>query len=283
MKSRNLHTWDLSIDQAKELQRDLAFRVSVVSEDLNPRYVAGVDISAPDASGVARGAAVVLSYPGLVIADYFVTRARVSFPYVPGLLSFREAPLVIQALEGLSIDPDLILVDGQGLAHPRRFGLACHIGLLMDVPTIGCAKSRLCGVHAAPGAERGSYSYLTDGEEVIGAVLRTKPRTNPIFVSVGHRIDLETAIIAHPGVLEAAVIAIPHERWGERPLACVVPHAEFQGKLQKAEVLDFIRDRFASWWMPDDVVFIDEIPKTSVGKFDKKVLRERYKDYQAGS
>ena len=194
MKSRNLHTWDLSIDQAKELQRDLASRVSVVSEDLNPRYVAGVDISAPDASGVARGAAVVMAYPDLVIVDHCVTRARVSFPYVPGLLSFREAPLVIQALEGLSIDPDLILVDGQGLAHPRRFGLACHIGLLMDVPTIGCAKSRLCGAYSTPGEERGSYSDLTDGEEVIGAVLRTKLRTTPIFVSVGHRIDLETAI-----------------------------------------------------------------------------------------
>ena len=96
-------------------------------------------------------------------------------------------------------------------------------------------------------------------------------------------VDLETAIIAHPGVLEAAVIAIPHERWVERPLACVVANAESQGKLQKDDVLDFIRDKFASWWMPDDVVFIDEIPKTSVGKFDKKVLRERYQDYQAQS
>ena len=96
-------------------------------------------------------------------------------------------------------------------------------------------------------------------------------------------VDLETAIIGHPGVLEAAVIAIPHERWVERPLACVVPNADFQGKLQKADVLDFIRDRFASWWLPDDVVFIDEIPKTSVGKMDKKVLRERYKDYKPES
>ncbi|MCH8801304.1 MAG: long-chain fatty acid--CoA ligase [Chloroflexi bacterium] len=96
-------------------------------------------------------------------------------------------------------------------------------------------------------------------------------------------VDLETAIIAHPGVLEAAVVAIPHERWGERPLACVVPNADSKGKLEKAEVLDFIRDKFASWWMPDDVVFIDEIPKTSVGKMDKKVLRERYKDYQPGN
>ena len=96
-------------------------------------------------------------------------------------------------------------------------------------------------------------------------------------------VDLETAIIAHPGVLEAAVVAIPHEKWGERPLACVVPNADSKGKLEKAEVLDFIRDKFASWWMPDDVVFIDEIPKTSVGKMDKKVLRERYKDYQPGN
>ena len=96
-------------------------------------------------------------------------------------------------------------------------------------------------------------------------------------------VDLETAIIGHPGVLEAAVIGIPHERWQERPLACVVANSESQGKLDKADVLDFIKDRFASWWMPDDVVFIDEIPKTSVGKMDKKVLRERYKDHQLGN
>jgi len=96
-------------------------------------------------------------------------------------------------------------------------------------------------------------------------------------------VDLETAIIAHPGVLEAAVVAIPHERWGERPLACVVPNADAQGKLEKAQVLDFIRDRFASWWMPDDVVFLDEIPKTSVGKFDKKLLRDRYQGHQTST
>ena len=139
------------------------------------------------------------------------------------------------------------------------------------------------------------------GDEVLRAIIRHPEVWASVdpngYIQIGDRVkdmvksggewissvDLETAIIAHPGVLEAAVIAIPHERWVERPLACVVPNAEFKGKLDKAEVLDFIRDKFASWWMPDDVVFIDEIPKTGVGKFDKKVLRERYKDYTAES
>lgn len=136
----------------------------------------------------------VLSYPELQVAEHSVVEDRISFPYVPGLLSFRESPLVIRALEGLSIDPDLIMVDGQGLAHPRRFGIACHIGLLMDVPTLGCAKSRLCGTHATLGDERGAYTELIHNDEVIGVTLRTKVRTNPIYVSIGHKVGLETAV-----------------------------------------------------------------------------------------
>ena len=136
----------------------------------------------------------VLIYPDLEIADQSVVEDTVRFPYVPGLLSFRESPLILKALEGLSIHPDLILVDGQGMAHPRRFGLACHIGLLIDVPTIGCGKSRLCGTHRTPGVERGEYAELMDGGEVIGAALRTKSNTNPNYGSIGHKVDLRTAI-----------------------------------------------------------------------------------------
>ena len=158
------------------------------------RFIAGVDISGPNSAGLARGAAVVLTYPGLQLADQSVVEAPLRFPYMPGLLSFRESPLVLDALERLTIVPDLILMDGQGLAHPRRFGLACHIGLLVDLPTIGCAKSRLWGTHRMPEGERGAYADLTDGGEIIGVVLRTKLNTKPIYVSIGHKIDLKAAL-----------------------------------------------------------------------------------------
>ncbi|MFQ5933066.1 MAG: deoxyribonuclease V [Dehalococcoidia bacterium] len=194
MKARQLHGWDLNVREAMELQRHLAAQVSTANEIKEPRFIAGVDISAPDRTGVAKGAAVVVTYPGLELEDCSVVEAVVEFPYIPGLLSFRESPLVISALEGLSVDPDLVMVDGQGLAHPRRFGIACHLGLFFEVPTIGCAKSRLCGSHAAPENRRGAYAELTDGPEVIGAALRTKVDTNPIYVSIGHMIDLDAAV-----------------------------------------------------------------------------------------
>ena len=115
---------------------------------INPRFIAGVDISAPNSEGLARAAAVVLNYPELEVIEVKIAEDKLNFPYIPGLLSFRETPLVLAACQKLSADPDLLLVDGQGIAHPRRFGLASHIGLLLDIPTIGCAKSRLCGIHA---------------------------------------------------------------------------------------------------------------------------------------
>jgi deoxyribonuclease V len=122
-------------------------------------------------------------------------KRQVTFPYVPGLLSFREAPLVIAACEELEHDPDLIMVDGQGIAHPRRFGIASHLGLLWDKPTIGCAKSRLCGQHKSPTPEAGSYVELLDNGEVIGAVLRTKLGAQPLYISIGHKVDLKAAIL----------------------------------------------------------------------------------------
>lgn len=193
MKVRQLHRWDIGIQDAKELQRSLASQVSTVDCLVSPRYVAGVDISAPNKDSVAKGAAVALSFPSMEVLEASVVEDEVRFPYVPGLLSFRESPLVLKALEGLSVEPDLILIDGQGMAHPRRFGIACHIGLLVDVPTIGCAKSRLCGTHTAPGNEVGDYSELYESGDVIGVALRTKVKTNPIYVSIGHKVDLDSA------------------------------------------------------------------------------------------
>lgn len=186
------HSWDLSPQEARALQKQLAGQV-VRQPELGPvNTVAGVDVSYRD--GEAQAALVVLSYPGLEVVDYAVTRQPVSFPYVPGLLSFREGPAVLAALERLPAPPDLLIFDGHGLAHPRRFGLACHIGLLTGLPSIGCAKSRLVGQYQEPGSEPGSYSLLTEAEEVIGAALRTRWGTKPLFVSIGHRVDLPTAI-----------------------------------------------------------------------------------------
>ena len=194
MKALELHSWEMTIPQAQEVQKRLASQVSRESEVGDPHLVAGVDISAPDASGVARGAVVVLRCPGLSIVEAEIAEEKVKFPYIPGLLSFREAPLIIAACERLKSTPELIMVDGQGIAHPRRMGLASHVGLFLDTPTIGCAKSILCGRHGELGEGVGSCSELIDNGEVIGAALRTKAGIKPIYVSIGHKVDLPTAI-----------------------------------------------------------------------------------------
>lgn len=189
-----MHSWQVSIDQALDIQWRLAAQVSRTNEVGIPRFIAGVDISADKGQGVATGAVVVLQYAELGVVETKVVNDKLNFPYIPGLLSFREAPLILAACQQLTITPDLILVDGQGIAHPRRMGLASHIGLLLNSPTIGCAKSLLCGIHQVPGTEPGSYAEVVDNGETIGAALRTKLGTNPIYVSIGHKIDLPTAI-----------------------------------------------------------------------------------------
>ena len=194
MKGRPLHSWQVTAAEAKEIQRRLALQVSKRNEVDAPRLVAGVDISAPDRGGVAKGAVVVLRLPDLTPVESSVAEQRVIFPYVPGLLSFRETPIILAACEGLTLTPDLFIADAQGIAHPRRLGLASHLGLLLDIPTIGCAKSILCGRHGELGEEPGSYAPLYDGSEVIGAALRTKRGLKPVFVSIGHKVDLEAAI-----------------------------------------------------------------------------------------
>jgi len=194
MRVHHLHRWDLTTAHAVEMQLALASRVSRTDEVTSPRFIAGVDISVDRVRGVARGAVVVLSYPELKIVETRVVEGKVDFPYVPGLLTFREAPLTLAAFERLDIAPDLILFDGQGIAHPRRLGLASHLGLFLDTPAIGCAKSRLCGSHQIPDLEPGSYAELRDGDEIIGAVLRTKLGVKPVYVSIGHKISLESAL-----------------------------------------------------------------------------------------
>ncbi len=194
VKVEKLHSWQVSVAQASDIQQRLAAQVSRSSEITTPHFIAGVDISGQKAQGVATGAVVVLQYPELRLVETKVTQGRLDFSYIPGLLSFREAPLTLAACERLSVTPDLILVDGQGVAHPRRMGLASHLGLFLNTPTIGCAKSLLCGSHEEPGEKPGSYAEIVDGGEIIGAALRTRPGTKPVYVSIGHKVDLQAAI-----------------------------------------------------------------------------------------
>lgn len=188
------HSWDLTVAEAIALQRALAARVERRDRLGGVRRVAGTDVGYRDGGASIRAAVAVLGLPDLDLVDWAVVRRATAFPYVPGLLSFREAPAVLAALDGLARRPDLLLCDGHGLAHPRRFGLACHLGLLAGLPSIGVAKSRLVGRHAEPGPRRGDWAVLLDRDEVVGAALRTRPGVRPVYVSIGHRVGLETAI-----------------------------------------------------------------------------------------
>jgi deoxyribonuclease V len=187
------HAWDVSPTEAVAIQRRLAplARGGAPPRLEDVRTVAGIDASY---RAVGRAAVVVLSFPALAVVEQAVATVASVFPYVPGLLSFREGPVVLAALAKLSAPPDLLLFDGQGYAHPRRLGLASHIGLLAGLPSIGCAKSRLVGQHEAPGPARGDRTPLVADGETLGAVLRTRPGTRPLYISPGYRMDLETAV-----------------------------------------------------------------------------------------
>lgn len=186
--------WPRTVEQARAVQ--LALRGQVIRRDRLGRvdHVAGVDVGFEHHGRITRAAVVVLHWPDLRLVDTAIARRRTCFPYVPGYLSFRELPAVLAALGKLKQLPDLILCDGQGYAHPRRFGLACHLGVLVDAPTIGVAKSRLIGRHGALPQAKGSWVALRDGGEIIGAVLRTRSGVAPLYVSSGHRVSLKTAI-----------------------------------------------------------------------------------------
>jgi deoxyribonuclease V len=188
------HRWDVSPQEAVAIQERLRGEV-ITTDDLGDvRYVAGVDIGLLGNNTMTRAAVVVLSFPDLLLLDQSIALTPTTFPYVPGLLSFREAPAALAALERLAIRPDLLLIDGQGRAHPRRMGLACHLGLLSHIPAIGVAKSRLVGTHESLPETRGNQAPLVHKGEVIGVVLRTRTNVKPIYVSIGHRVSLETAV-----------------------------------------------------------------------------------------
>ena len=188
------HPWVKTLAEAKIIQTEL--RTKVITEDRlgTVKYVAGVDVGFTNNYTISKAAVAVLSYPNLELVDQASAYLPTAFPYIPGYLSFREIPAILPALEQLNIRPDLILCDGQGLAHPHRFGLACHLGVLLDLPTIGVAKSLLIGEHKELAPEKGQYQPLIDQGETIGVVLRSRTNIKPIYVSIGHRISLPTAI-----------------------------------------------------------------------------------------
>lgn len=194
MEVRELHGYDLTPSEARELQRELAPRVSVGGRlDLDSiRFVAGADVSTEKDRAYAT--VVVLDFPGLSVVEERGFEAALEFPYVPGLLSFRELPSVVGALREVESPVDVLVCDAQGLAHPRRLGLASHVGLFLEVPTVGCAKSRLVGKFEEPGEEKGSLSDLIDRGEVVGKVVRTRGGVSPVYVSVGNRVGLDSAV-----------------------------------------------------------------------------------------
>lgn len=191
MRFEQLHSWDVTTDEAKRIQNGLREQVVRVDRFESIKTVAGVDIGIR--GNIALASVVVLNFPDLEIVDGVVAESHVRFPYIPGYLSFREVPPLLVAFARLQTEPDLVIVDGQGIAHPRRFGLASHLGFVLNKPTIGCAKSRLCGQYTEPAKEKGASSPLFDKDEIIGTVLRTRTNVSVVFVSIGHNISLETA------------------------------------------------------------------------------------------
>lgn len=194
MKLEHGHPWNVTPAQARAIQERLRGRVEMAENRLAIERVGGVDVGIERARNVTRAAVVVLELEGLTLVDQAVAEVPTSFPYVPGLLSFREIPAILRALADLRILPEVLLCDGQGYAHPRRFGLACHLGVLTGLPSIGVAKSRLIGEHGKVPDRRGAWTPLLDSGEVVGAVLRTRTRVKPLYVSVGHRLNLAAAI-----------------------------------------------------------------------------------------
>jgi deoxyribonuclease V len=191
---KKLHSWNLSYSAAAELQKDLAGKIEFTSIGAAPKLIAGLDCAIDRENERIFAAAVVLRLPSLELVETATSSKKLTFPYIPGLLSFREAPVCIAAVEKLETKPGVFLIDGQGIAHPRRLGLAAHLGLFFDKPTIGCAKSRLIGTFDEPSLEKGSYTPLKDKEQIIGAVLRTRTNVKPLFISVGNKCTLDDAI-----------------------------------------------------------------------------------------
>lgn len=188
------HSWPSVPAEAIAMQKELCALVSTVDDLPTVNTVAGLDVGPLTSTGMIRGAIAVMSFPDLRMADQAVAYRVPTLPYVPGLLSFREIPALLAALEKLGVLPDLLLCDGQGLAHPRRFGIASHLGVLTGIPTIGVAKSLLVGEHTPVPDKRGAWRPLMHKGDIVGAALRTRTGCAPIYVSIGHRVSLDTAI-----------------------------------------------------------------------------------------
>ena len=218
------HTWDLTTADARRLQESLAGLIDTSAKLGAYRTIAGADVSYNKFDPRLFAAVVVIDAETHEVIERVGVRAQAQFPYVPGLLSFREAPAVLEAFRRLQTRPDVVLYDGQGFAHPRRIGIASHLGLWLGVPTIGCAKSWLCGEYEEPGPNRGDYTPLLDQGETIGAVVRTRTRVKPLYISSGHLCDLESAI---------AVVLANANRY-RLPMATRLSHVEVNAIRQAA-------------------------------------------------
>jgi deoxyribonuclease V len=213
---RTLHPWTLAPEAARQLQAELRQQLVLAWDGRPVAAVAGVDVSVREER--ARAAIVVLGFPSLEPLEAVTAEAPVTFPYVPGLLSFREAPVILQAWQQLTLQPDLVLFDGQGIAHPRGLGIASHMGLWLERPTVGVAKSRLYGRHEAPGPERGDLAELLSPETPprrLGVVMRTRPGTNPLYISPGHLMDVPQAAAFARACLAGYRLPEP-TRWAHR-------------------------------------------------------------------
>ena len=194
MRLAHRHSWQVTPKQAIAIQNRLRAKVITRDEFGEINTVAGVDVGFENDGKITRAAIAVLSFPSLQLQTVSIARCDTSFPYIPGLLSFRELPAVLQSMDRLDVLPDLFLCDGQGYSHPRRFGIASHLGVLTDTPSIGVGKTRLTGEYRIVPNRRGAWQPLVHNREIIGAVVRTRINVKPVFISIGHRISLETAI-----------------------------------------------------------------------------------------
>jgi deoxyribonuclease V len=191
---KNLHPWKVDVKEAIRIQEDLRTQVILEKTFSDVRTIGGGDVAYSKSKNLLFGAIAVLSFPKMEMLDIAMAYGKIPFPYIPGLFSFREGPILIKAFHKLSVKPDVMIFEGQGIAHPRGFGLASHIGLWFDLPSIGCAKTPLLDEFISPGPSRGSFEWICKDGKKVGAVLRTRENVKPLFVSPGHRIDLPTSI-----------------------------------------------------------------------------------------
>lgn len=193
-KMNPLHPWKVSVEEAIQIQENLRGRIILKNRLTEVKIVAGADVAYSKDGTFLSGAIVVLSHPEMKPLDSALATGEVSFPYIPGLFSFREGPVLLEAFNRLKLKPDLILFDGHGIAHPKQFGLASHLGLWLDLPSIGCARTSLLDDYEPPGPSQGDFSWVYWSGKKVGAVLRTRKGVRPVFVSPGHRVDLQTSL-----------------------------------------------------------------------------------------